>query len=71
MPSQVVLKPVSEEVEPEFMAVLSAINSPEVPPVGNRQPDGQIETLGSGAGVVALAQAAVLVCAPMAAHQLY
>ena len=53
------------------MAVFRAVNSPVVgSPVGSLQPAGQMFMVGSGAGVAALAQAAVF-WAPMAAHQLY
>ena len=52
------------------MALFRAVNSPVVSsPVGNLQPAGQMFMVGSGAGVVASAQAAVF-WAPMAAHQL-
>ena len=51
------------------MALFRAVNSAPETPVGNLQPAGQMFMVGSGAGVVALAQAAVF-WAPMAAHQL-
>ena len=52
--------PSSVLVRPAFMAVFRAVNSPVVgSPVGSLQPAGQMLVVGTGAGVVALAQAAV------------
>ena len=53
------IKPASVVAELLLMAALSVVNSPPVLPVGKRQPDGQIDVVVIGAGVVALAQAAV------------
>ena len=46
-------------VSPPFMAVFRGVNSFVGLTVGNLQPAGQMLAVGSGAGVSALAQAAV------------
>ena len=57
--SPFVSRPASDVVLPELIAVFRAVNSPPISPVGNLQPAGHILVVGIGAGVVALAHAAV------------